>query len=70
MRELFSRNNEIILQMFMKQGSTKMPDWEGGNEGWCLKAARERGAGRMLREVSLGRPQAALRKTRGLYLTV
>lgn len=56
MRELFRRNNEIILQMFMKQGSTKMPDWKGGNEGWCLKPARERGAGRMLREVSLGRP--------------
>lgn len=56
MRELFSRNNEIILQMFMKQGSTKMPDWKGGNEGWCLKPAGERGAGRMPREVSLGRP--------------
>lgn len=34
MRELFSRNNEIILEMFMKQGSTKMPGWKGGNEGW------------------------------------
>lgn len=70
MRELFSRNNEIILGMFMKQGSKKMPDWKGGNEGWCWKPARERRAGRMPREVSLGRPEAALGKTRGLDLTV
>lgn len=52
MRELFSRNNGIILQMFMKQGSTKRPDWKGGDEGWCLKAARERRAGRMNAEGS------------------
>lgn len=55
MRELLSRNNKIILHVFMNQESTKMPSWKGGNEGWCLKPARKSGAGRMLREVSLGR---------------
>ena len=28
-RELLSRNNEIILQIFMKQGSTKVPNRKG-----------------------------------------